>query len=116
MADFERWLEGELARRGPFTALVLLVLADGRELDPVCSTCVDVAGTNLDWDEMTVLLSGAGLRWDAVCLFPAAGTLAPVAARSELRALESAVERDPGRLAHGHLFDRSGRSIRAAPA
>ncbi len=111
MADFEAWLAEEFAERGPFTALILLVLSDGRELDPICSTYVNLAGTDLDWGEMTTLLSGAGVRWDGVCFFPAAAILSAVAARAELAALESAVEQDPSRLTHGHLFDRSGRSI-----
>ena len=112
MIDFEAWLAAEFARRGPFTALVLLVEQNEGRLDPICSCYLNVAGTEFDWGEAMILLSGAGVPWDAVLFFPAeGGILSPVAARGALAALE----RDHARLAEGIGFDRSGRSLATVP-
>ena len=112
MIDFEAWLAAEFARRGPFTALVLLVERDGERFEPICSCYLNVVGTEFDWGEAMVLLSGAGVPWDAVLFFPAAaGILSPVAARAALAALEQ----DQARLAEGVGFDRAGRSVAALP-
>ena len=114
--EFEDWLGLEFARTGKFTALIVLVGIGERDVTPMCSTHVDVIGTELDWDEMTMLLAGAGVPWDGVALFvataPGGGTLPNVAARLRLREMEEAVRDDRLHLNQGHFFDREGRRMR----
>jgi hypothetical protein len=114
--EFEDWLGAEFARTGEFTALIVLVGIGEREITPLCSTHVDVIGTEIDWAEMTVLLAGAGVPWDGAAFFVATaedgGRLPNVAARLRLRELEAAVRADRLHLNEGHFFDRQGRRMR----
>lgn len=113
--DFERWLAAELDRTGRFTALIVLVGIGERDVTPLCSTHVDVIGTEIDWEEMTALLAGAGVAWDGVAFFvataPGGGPLDNVAARRHLREMEAAVRADRLHLNEGHVFDRLGRRL-----
>ena len=67
--DFDRWLSEQFAETGPFTALLVLLHIAEPEVTPVCSSYVNVIGDEIDWDEMTVLLQGSGVAWDAVAFF-----------------------------------------------
>lgn len=113
---FEPWLRAEFDRTGRFTALIVLVGIGECHVTPLCSTHVDVIGTEIDWEEMTVLLAGAGVAWDGVAFFvataPGGGPLDNVAARRHLREMEAAVRADRLHLNQGHFFDRLGRRMR----
>ena len=67
--DFDRWLSEQFAETGRFTALLVLLGIVEPQVTPLCSSYVNVIGDEIDWDEMTVLLQGAGLAWDAVAFF-----------------------------------------------
>jgi hypothetical protein len=94
---------------------VLLHIAEPH-VTPVCSSYVNVIGDEIDWDEMTVLLQGAGVGWDAVAFFvetaDGGGALTSVEANRRLEGLAKAIEADRLNLNRGRLFDRLGRLLR----
>jgi hypothetical protein len=114
--DFDRWLTEQFAETGTFTALIVLLHVAEPHVAPVCSSYVSVVGDEIDWDEMTVLLQGSGIAWDAVALFveraAGGGALTSVEANRRLKDLVVAIEADRLHLNHGRLFDRLGRRLR----
>jgi hypothetical protein len=114
--DFDRWLSEQFADTGTFTALlVLLDIAEPR-VTAVCSSYVNVIGDEIDWEEMTVLLQGAGVAWGAVAFFvevaDGGGALTSVEANRRLEVLAKAIDADRLHLNRGSLFDRLGRRLR----
>jgi hypothetical protein len=114
--DFERWLRGEFAGRGAFTALAVLVEIAEATVSPLCSTYFNVIGDELDWAEMTVLFAGAGHDWDGAAFFPLTaadgGPLDNPNARLRLRELENRLDADRLVLNEGFFFDKWGRSLK----
>jgi hypothetical protein len=113
--DFDRWLSEQFAEIGTFTALLVLLRTAEPHVTPVCSSYVNVIGDEIDWDEMTVLLHGAGVAWDAVAFFVEitddGGALTSVEANRRLKDLVEAIEADRLHLNRGRLFDRLGRRL-----
>jgi hypothetical protein len=114
--DFDRWLSEQFADTGTFTALLVLLDVAEPRVTPVCSSYVNVIGDEIDWDEMTVLLQGSGVAWDAVAFFvevaDGGGALTSVEANRRLEVLAKAIEVDRLHLNRGLLFDRLGRRLR----
>jgi hypothetical protein len=114
--DFDRWLSEAFAETGTFTALLVLLRIDEPQVTPVCSSYVNVIGDEIDWDEMTVLLQGSGVAWDAVAFFvdiaAQDGALTSVEANRRLKELTLAIEANRLHLNRGQLFDRRGRRLR----
>lgn len=112
--DFDAWLEDAFARTGPFTAFIVLFNLDQGKVRPLCSTSVKIIGTEIDWEELTILLHGSGLSWDGVAIFAEAGDDGPldaVAARQRLQEMERQLTADSGYLRQGKLFDADGHSL-----
>jgi hypothetical protein len=111
--DFDRWLVTELARSGPFTALVVLVTITDSKVVPLCSTYLNVIGNETDWGEVVILFAGAGRDWDGASFYPltgpAGGPLDNPSARLRLRELEARLDDDLMVLNEGHFFDKWGR-------
>jgi hypothetical protein len=114
--DFQGWLTQEFARRGAFTALVVLVGIGDTQVTPLCSTFVNVVGDEVEWSEIVVLFAGSGADWDGAAFFPAVarggGPLDDPAARLRLRELEGRVAADRLVLNEGWFCDRRGRRLR----
>jgi hypothetical protein len=114
--DFDRWLSAQFAETGTFTALIVLLHIAEPQVTPVCSSYVNVIGDEIDWDEMTVLLQGSGIAWDAVAFFvemaEGGGALTSVEANRRLKDLTLAIEADRLHLNRARLFDRLGRRLR----
>jgi hypothetical protein len=70
VTDFDRWLADEFAQTGAFTSLVVLVSIAETKVLPLCSTYLNVIGTETDWGEIVVLFAGAGREWDGASFFP----------------------------------------------
>jgi hypothetical protein len=113
--DFDRWLAEAFAETGTFTALLVLLRIVEPQVTPVCSSYVNVIGDEIDWDEMTILLQGSGIGWDAVAFFvetaDGGGALSSVEANRRLKDLTQAIEADRLQLNQGWLFDRLGRRL-----
>jgi hypothetical protein len=114
--EFDRWLSEQFAATGTFTALMVLLHIAEPYVTPVCSSYVNVVGDEIDWDEMSVLLQGSGIAWDAVAFFveiaDGGGVLTSVEANRRLKDLTLAIEADRLHLNRGRLFDRRGRQLR----
>jgi hypothetical protein len=114
--DFERWLAGEFARSGAFTALVVLVDIHETRVVPLCSTYFNVIGDEVAWNDIVVLCAGAGREWDGAAFFPVVaaggGPLDNPAARLRLRALETRLDHDLLVLNEGFFFDKWGRRMK----
>lgn len=112
--EFDRWLAQEFAQTGAFTALVVLVSIGGTKVLPLCSTYLNVIGTETDWNEIVVLFAGSGQEWDGASFFPVTdgGPLDNPTARLRLRALEARIDQSPLVLNEGHFFDKWGRRLK----
>jgi hypothetical protein len=114
--DFDRWLAQEFARTDAFTSLVVLVAISETKVVPLCSTYLNVIGTETDWSEIVVLFAGSGHDWDGASFFPAAaphgGPLDNPTARLRLRELEARIDQSPLVLNEGHFFDKWGRRLK----
>ena len=114
--DFATWIAEEMDRTGPFTALIVLVQIKDGQIDPLCSTYLNVIGAEVDWDEMTVLLAGSGMPWNGVVFLVATteggGPLPNVYARIRLKEAETAIQEDRLAINQGHFFDSQGRRMR----
>ena len=113
--DFEPWLAGAFGDTGAFTALIVLLRIGGTEVTPVCSTYVNVIGPEVAWNDMVVMLAGAGQAWDGVAFFPEQERGRPLdnpTARTRLRLLEQRLDDDRLVLNDGAFFDRWGRHMR----
>jgi hypothetical protein len=113
--EFDRWLSEQFAATGTFTALIVLLHIAEPHVTPVCSSYVNVVGDEVDWDEMTVVLQGSGIAWDAVAFFVEiadGGALTSVEANRRLKDLTLTIEADRLHLNRGQLFDRRGRRLR----
>ena len=112
--DFDRWL-GKLFRKGPFTALIVLVKITKPKVEPLRSTFVHVVGDEIDWGDIVMMLRSAGVSWDGAAFFPTradAGGLVPdELARMRLRELEAALREDRLVLNKGAFFDVWGRNL-----
>ncbi|MFJ5370710.1 hypothetical protein ACIPIA_15975 [Bosea sp. CER48] len=112
--DFDRWL-GKLFRKGPFTALIVLVRINEPKVEPLRSTFVHVVGDEMDWGDIVMMLRSAGVSWDGAAFFPTradAGGLVPdELARMRLRELEVALREDRLILNEGAFFDVWGRNL-----
>ena len=114
--EFDRWLAQEFAQTGAFTALVVLVSIGETKVLPLCSTYLNVIGTETDWNEIVVLFAGSGQNWDGASFFPVTdthgGPLDNPAARLRLRELEARIDQSPLVLNEGHFFDKWGRRLK----
>jgi hypothetical protein len=114
--DFDDWLAREFAQTGAFTSLVVLVAISETKVAPLCSTYLNVIGTETDWNEIVVLFAGSGQDWDGASFFPATaphgGPLDNPTARLRLRELEARVDLSPLVLNEGHFFDKWGRRLK----
>ena len=117
--DFDSWL-GRLFRKGPFTALIVLVRIAEPRIEPLRSTFVHVVGDEIDWGDIVLMLRSAGVNWDGAAFFPTRdddGGLVPDAtARSRLRELEAALREDRLVLNKGAFFDPWGRNLEVQEA
>jgi hypothetical protein len=113
--DFNAWIEDEFARRGAFTAGVVLVEIGGQSVTPLASTYVNVIGAEVDWLEIVALFMGAGMPWDGAAFFPATapdgGPLDNAGARTRLREIEARVKAERLAINEGFFFDRHGRRM-----
>ncbi|KFC68461.1 hypothetical protein FG93_03724 [Bosea sp. LC85] len=113
--DFDAWL-AKAFRKGPFTALIVLIRIAEPKVEPLRSTYVHVIGDEIDWGDIILMFRSAGVNWDAVAFFPTrgekGGLLDDALARTRLRSLEDGLERDRLVLNHGELFDAWGRRMR----
>lgn len=113
-SDFKAWIDAELADRGAFTALVVLVVIGERSVTPVVSTCVNVSA-QIDWHEVVTLFAGIGIPWDGASFFPATtpegGPLDDAAARARLIEIEQRVRAERLTLNEGFFFDGHGQRI-----
>ena len=116
VTDFDRWLVDEFAQTGAFTSLVILVSITATKVLPLCSTYLNVIGTETDWSEIVILFAGAGYEWDGASFFavtaPDGGPLDNPTARLRLHALESRLDQNPLVLNEGHFFDKWGRRLK----
>jgi hypothetical protein len=114
--DFDRWIVGEFAETGAFTALVVLVQIGATKVAPLCSSYFNVIGDEVDWGEVTVLFAGAGADWDGASFFPVTaphgGPVDNPTARLRLRELEARLDQDRLVLNQGHFFDKWGRRMK----
>lgn len=115
-ADFERWLHREFEEAGSFTALVVLVGIGETTVTPLCSTYVNVIGTEVAWSDLVVMFAGAGQPWDGAAFFPRRdGHGRPLdnpTARIMLRELEARLDEDRLVLNEGEFFDAWGRRMK----
>lgn len=117
--DFDRWLADMHGGVGDFTALVVLVdIADTR-VTPLCSTYLHVIGTEVDWNEVSIMFAGSGQTWNGAAFFPTqgrnGGPIDNPTARVRLKELEAEVSRNRMILNDGHFFDDFGRRIKIDP-
>jgi hypothetical protein len=113
--DFNAWIEDEFARRGAFTACVVLVEIGEQSVTPLASTYLNVIGAEVDWLEILALFTGAGMPWDGAAFFPATapdgGPLDNAGARTRLREIEGRVKAERLAINEGFFFDRQGRRM-----
>lgn len=113
--DFDAWL-GKTFRKGPFTALIVLVRIAEPKVEPQVSTFVHIVGNEIDWGDIVLLLRSAGVNWDGAAFFATRGDqngLVPdELARARLRELEAALESDRLTLNKGEFFDVWGRRLK----
>lgn len=114
--DFDQWLREAYAATKGFTALLVLVRIGRKRVRPLSSAFVHVIGDEIAWGEVTTLLAGSGVRWDAVVFFPvsgkAGGPVDDATARLRLRMVETRIEDDPLAINDGLFFDSWGRRMR----
>lgn len=115
-ADFEAWLGREFEDGGSFTALVVLVGIGETAVTPLCSTYVNVIGTEVEWSDLVVMFAGAGQAWDGAAFFPRRDDhgrpLDNPTARILLREVEAKLDEDRLFLNEGHFFDAWGRRMK----
>jgi hypothetical protein len=113
--DFNAWIEDEFARRGAFTACVILVEIGEQSVTPLASTYFSVIGAEVDWLEIVALFTGAGMPWDGAAFFPATtpdgAPLDNATARTRLREIEARVKVERLAINQGFFFDRQGRRM-----
>jgi hypothetical protein len=113
-SDFKAWIDTEVADRGAFTALVVLVEIGERSVTPVVCTYVTVS-VEIDWPEVVMLFAGVGIPWDGASFFPVTapegGPLDDAAARTRLIEIERRVRAERLALNEGFFFDRHGQRI-----
>lgn len=114
--EFEHWLKREYEDGGSFTALVVLVSIGETTVTPLCSTYVNVIGTEVEWSDLVVMFAGAGQEWDGAAFFPRRDKLGrPLdnpTARIFLRELEGRLDEDRLVLNEGEFFDAWGRRMK----
>lgn len=117
--DFDRWL-GRLFRKGPFTALIVLVRIAQPKVEPLRSTFVHVVGDEIDWGDIVLMLRSAGVSWDGAAFFPTrddeGGLVPDETARARLRELEGALRENRLVLNEGAFFDVWGRNLKVEAA
>lgn len=117
---FDDWVVDEYRRTGGFTALIVLVATGNLTVSPLRSTFVHVVGDEINWPELSRLLTSAGVSWDGVLLetrcADEGGPVADLDARLELRALEKRIVEDRSSINDGHFFDKWGRRLRVEEA
>ena len=115
-ADFESWLAREFGEGGSFTALVVLVEIGETTVTPLCSTYVNVIGTEVEWSDLVVMFAGAGRPWDGAAFFPRRDDhgrpLDNPTARILLREIEARLDEDRLILNEGQFFDAWGRRMK----
>jgi len=118
--EFDRWLAEMHGRIADFTALVILVDVAGTRVEPLCSTYLHFIGTEVTWEEISIMFAGSGQSWNGAAFFPTQGRSGgPVdnpTARVRLGELEAEVHRNRMILNDGHFFDSFGRRIKLEPA
>jgi len=117
--DFDAWL-AKAFRKGPFTALIVLVQIAEPRIEPLRSSFVHVIGDEIDWGDITLMLRGAGVNWDGAAFFPTradgGGPIDDALARTRLRSLEAELDRNRLIINEGEFFDVWGRRIRVDAA
>lgn len=118
--EFDIWLGEMHGRVGDFTALVVLVDVGDARIEPLCSTYVHFIGSEIDWDQITLMFAGSGHSWKGAAFFPTqarnGGPIDNPTARTRLKELEQEVVRNKMILNDGHFFDEHGRRIEINPA
>ncbi len=117
--DFDEWIRHEYASGNPrgFTAFVVLVKIKKKDVEPLCSTYMHVIGNETDWGEITTLLAGSGMTWDAAAFFPkrdfrSGGPLDNPSARLLLLDQEAKIRENRLAINDGYFFDAWGRRMR----
>ena len=114
--DFDRWIGEEFTRSGAFTALIVLVEIADTKVTPLCSTYLNVIGTETDWGEMATLFAGAGRQWSGAAFFPitakGGGPVDNPTARHALQELQARVDESRLIFNEGHFFDAWGRRLK----
>ena len=112
--EFKAWIDDELASRGAFTALVVLVEISERSVTLQVFTCLNVTVAETDWPDVVALFDSTGVSWDGASFFPVSvdgGPLDDAAARIGLRAIEQRVRAERLALNEGFFFARDGQRI-----
>ncbi|TDR84564.1 hypothetical protein [Enterovirga rhinocerotis] len=113
--QFEAWLAAEFEEGGSFTALIVLVEIGETTVTPLCSTHVNIIGTEVSWGDLVVMFAGAGHDWQGAAFFPRRDRngrpLDNPTARLLLRELEGRLDEDRLVLNEGHFFDGFGRRM-----
>jgi len=60
--DFDAWIAEELARKGAFTALAVLVEIGELTVTPLATTYFTVAGNETGWSKVTAMFAAASRR------------------------------------------------------
>jgi len=113
--DFDAWLHKSF-RKGPFTALIVLVRIAEPRVEPLRSSFVHIIGDEMDWGDVVNMLRGARVSWDGAAFFAQrdenGGPLPDTEARVKLRLLETRLDQDRLVLNEGEFFDVWGRKMR----
>lgn len=120
ISQFDDWVIDEYRRTGGFTALIILVAIGNFTVAPLRSAFVHVIGDEINWIELSRLLSSAGVNWDGVLLETRSaeegGPVEDLDAKVELRSLEKRVVEDRNTINDGHFFDKWGRRLKVEEA
>jgi hypothetical protein len=119
LTEFDAWLADMVREHGEFTVLVILAKIDRRSVMPLCSTYLHVIGSDVGWEEITVMFAGSGQDWDGAAFFPTkarnGGPVDNPTARTRLAELEAKITADRMIFNEGHFFDTEGRKIKVEP-
>jgi hypothetical protein len=98
----------------------VLIGIDNLDVVPLRSTFFHVIGDDVNWAQLSHLLSSGAVAWDGVLLEPISaeegGPVAEQTAQAALRALEKSVIEDRLAINRGHFFDKWGRRLKVEEA
>jgi hypothetical protein len=113
LADFNDWIVDEF-ERGPFTAMIIVLMIGAETVEPVASTYLHVIGDEVDWRDMRRMLNGAPKKWNAVAFFASRegnGPVPDLLAKVRLLEIEERVQGNRLELNNGAFFDTKGRRM-----